>query len=60
MAKQQLDGAHIGAAFQQVSRERVPQRVWISCRSRHEIHYAENPDMPSGGKRPRFPVLSFV
>src|SRR5437867_8331720 len=28
MAKQQLDGAHIGAAFQQVSRERVPQRVW--------------------------------
>ena len=24
------------------------ERIWISCRSRHEIHYAENPDMPSG------------
>ncbi|MDP3614364.1 MAG: hypothetical protein Q8R98_21180, partial [Rubrivivax sp.] len=23
------------------------ERVWISCRDRHEIHYAENPDMPS-------------
>ena len=23
------------------------ERVWISCRSRHEIHYAESPDMPS-------------
>jgi exonuclease SbcC len=31
------------------------ERVWISCRSRHEIHYAENPDMPSprSGRRPR-------
>ena len=30
------------------------ERVWISCRSRHEIHYAENPDMPSArsGRRP--------
>ncbi len=30
------------------------ERVWISCRSRHEIHYAENPDMPSSrsGRRP--------
>src|SRR5205807_482061 len=24
------------------------ERVWISSRDRHEIHYAENPDMPSG------------
>ena len=31
------------------------ERVWISCRSRHEIHYAETPDMPSprSGRRPR-------
>jgi exonuclease SbcC len=31
------------------------ERVWISCRSRHEIHYAENPDMPSprSGRRLR-------
>jgi len=31
------------------------ERVWISCRSRHEIHYAENPDMPSSnsGQRAR-------
>nr|WP_240668652.1 DNA repair protein [Piscinibacter defluvii] len=30
------------------------ERVWISCRSRHEIHHAENPDMPSlrSGRRP--------
>ena len=30
------------------------ERVWISCRSRHEVHYAENPDMPSSrsGRRP--------
>ncbi len=30
------------------------ERVWISCRDRHEIHYAENPDMPSArsGRRP--------
>ena len=30
------------------------ERVWISCRSRHGIHYAENPDMPSArsGRRP--------
>jgi exonuclease SbcC len=31
------------------------ERVWISCRSRHEIHYAENQDMPSprSGRRLR-------
>ncbi len=31
------------------------ERVWISCRDRHEIHYAETPDMPSSrsGRRPR-------
>jgi exonuclease SbcC len=31
------------------------ERVWISCRDRHEIHYAENPDMPSSrsGRRLR-------
>ncbi|MFP5409920.1 MAG: DNA repair protein, partial [Gammaproteobacteria bacterium] len=31
------------------------ERVWISCRDRHEIHYAENPNMPSlrSGRRPR-------
>ncbi len=31
------------------------ERVWISCRDRHEIHYAENPDMPSShsGRRAR-------
>jgi exonuclease SbcC len=29
------------------------ERVWISCRSRHEIHYAENPDMPSGAEGDR-------
>jgi exonuclease SbcC len=31
------------------------ERVWISCRDRHEIHYAETPDMPSSrsGRRSR-------
>jgi exonuclease SbcC len=31
------------------------EKIWISCRSRHEIHYAETPDMPSSrsGRRPR-------